>query len=119
MLFRSVPPSAPPYKMNVDGGVFMAQKSAGVGVLIRDSHGQVVAAISKKINAPLGPLEAEVKAWEEGVKFFFLHGLSIVVVAVYIYVCDFLLTYLLASSASFVQPRVFLVQAFLSSFLSF
>ena len=66
-----VPPSAPPYKMNVDGGVFMAQKSAGVGVLIRDSHGQVVAAISKKINASLGPLEAEVKAWEEGVKFFF------------------------------------------------
>ena len=29
----------------------------------------MVAAISKKINAPLGPLEDEMKAWEEGVKF--------------------------------------------------
>ena len=44
----------------------MWHKSIGVGVLICDSYGQVVAAISKKINAPL---EAEVKAWEEGVKF--------------------------------------------------
>ena len=37
-----------------------------MGVLIRDSYGQVVVAISKKINASL---EAEVKVWEEGVKF--------------------------------------------------
>ena len=29
----------------------------------------MVAALSKRINAPLGPLEVEVKAWEEGVKF--------------------------------------------------
>ena len=29
----------------------------------------MVAAISKKINAPLGPLEAEMKAWDEGVQF--------------------------------------------------
>ena len=29
----------------------------------------MVAAISKKINALLGPLEAEMKAWEEGVQF--------------------------------------------------
>ena len=50
----------------MNGAVFAWHKSIGVGVLIRDSYGQVVAAISKKINAPL---EAEVKAWEEGVKF--------------------------------------------------
>nr|POF12076.1 hypothetical protein CFP56_08843 [Quercus suber] len=30
------------------------------------SRYKVVAAMSKKINAPLGPLEVEVKAWEEG-----------------------------------------------------
>ena len=29
----------------------------------------MVVAISKKINAPLGPLEAEMKAWDEGVQF--------------------------------------------------
>ncbi|XP_050277759.1 uncharacterized protein LOC126719221 [Quercus robur] len=81
------PPSASRYKVNVDGAVFASRKSVGVGVLIRDSYGQVVAAISKKINAPLGPLEAEVKAWEEGVKFvrevgvydFKLEGDSLVV----------------------------------------
>ncbi|XP_030936298.1 uncharacterized protein LOC115961457 [Quercus lobata] len=64
-----VPSSATRYKVNVDGAVFAAHKSAGVGVLIRDSHGQVVATISKKINALLGPLEVEMKAWEEGVQF--------------------------------------------------
>ena len=55
-----------------------------MGVLIRDSYGQVVVAISKKINASL---EAEVKVWEEGVKFarevgvydFTLEGDSLVV----------------------------------------
>ena len=58
-----------------------------MGVLIRDSYGQVVVAISKKINASLGSLEAEVKVWEEGVKFarevgvydFTLEGDSLVV----------------------------------------
>lgn len=64
-----VPPFVTRYKVNVDRAVFVAQKSAGVGVLICDSHGQVVAALSKRINAPLGPFEVEVKAWEEGVKF--------------------------------------------------
>nr|POF04987.1 hypothetical protein CFP56_18443 [Quercus suber] len=91
------PPSISRYKVNVDGAVFASQKSVGtvfasqksvgVGALSRDSYGQVVAAISKKINAPLGPLEAEVKAWEEGVKFarevgvydFTLEGDSLVV----------------------------------------
>ena len=34
-----VPPFATRYKVNVDGAVFAAQKSAGVGVLIHDSHG--------------------------------------------------------------------------------
>ena len=71
----------------MDGAVFVSQKSVGVRVLIHDSYGQVVDGISKKINAPLGPLEAEVKAWEEGVKFareigvydFTLEGDSLVV----------------------------------------
>ena len=64
-----VPPSTTRYKVNVDGAVFMQQKTIGVEILIRDLHGQVVATMSKKFNAPLGPLEAEAKAWEEGVKF--------------------------------------------------
>ena len=50
--------------MNLDGTVFKAQKSARVGVLIRDEQGQVLAALSQKINAPLGALEVEAKAVE-------------------------------------------------------
>ena len=50
--------------MNVDEAVFITQKLAGVGVLIWDEQGQVVAALSQKINAPLGALEVEAKAIE-------------------------------------------------------
>lgn len=57
------------YKINVDGAVFKSQKTAGVGVVVWDCCGQVIAALSKKINAPLGPLETEAKAVEAGVQF--------------------------------------------------
>ncbi|XP_065616449.1 uncharacterized protein LOC136061925 [Quercus suber] len=63
------PPPASRYKINVDGAVFKSQRTAGVGVVVRDCQGQVVAAMSKKINAPLGPLEAEAKAFEAGTQF--------------------------------------------------
>ncbi|KAL0016523.1 hypothetical protein SO802_003592 [Lithocarpus litseifolius] len=63
------PPPRTRYKINVDGAVFKMQKSAGVGVLIRDEHGQIVAALSQKINAPLGALEVEAKAVEIALQF--------------------------------------------------
>ena len=66
---RWTPPPSDRYKVNVDGVVFKAQKAVGVGVLIRDCHGQVIAALSKRINAPLGPLETEAKAIEARVQF--------------------------------------------------
>ena len=53
----------------MDGAVFKAQKAAGVGVLIWDCRGPVIVALSKKINAPLGPLESEAKAVEARVQF--------------------------------------------------
>ncbi|KAL0015646.1 hypothetical protein SO802_002715 [Lithocarpus litseifolius] len=58
------PPSSQLYKVNVDGVVFKAQRESGVGVIIRDANGLVVAALSKKLHAPLGPLEVEAKAFE-------------------------------------------------------
>ena len=61
---RWSPPPTTRYKLNVDGAVFKTQKTAGVGVLIRDEQGQVIAALSQKINAPLGALEVEAKAAE-------------------------------------------------------
>ncbi|XP_023897130.1 uncharacterized protein LOC112009010 [Quercus suber] len=81
------PPPSMRYKVNVDGAVFSAQKCAGVGVMIRDSNGQVIATLSRKVNAPLGALEVEAKAIEVGLEFardvgihdFILEGDSLVV----------------------------------------
>ena len=55
--------------MNVNGAIFSTFKATGVGVLICDSEGRVEAALSKKLPIPLGPLETEAKALEEGVQF--------------------------------------------------
>ena len=59
-----VPPAGSLYKVNVDGAVFSAQKEVGVGVLIQDDKGLVVAVLSTKICAPLGALEVKAKAFE-------------------------------------------------------
>lgn len=58
-----------------------------MGLVIRDSHGQVVVALSKKINSPLGALEVEAKAFEAelqfakdvGIFYFIIEGDSLVV----------------------------------------
>ena len=63
------PPCQRYYKVNIDGAVFSDRKQVGVGVLIRDGTGEVVAALSKKWKWPLGAIEAEAKALEAGVVF--------------------------------------------------
>ena len=63
------PPPAPLFKVNVDSAVFPSQGAMGIRVLIRDEEGQVEAALSKKIMAPLGAVEAEAKAFEAGILF--------------------------------------------------
>ena len=57
------------YKVNVDGAVFEHQKKARIGVVIRDERGEVVAALSKIVNASLGAVEIEAKAMEAEVSF--------------------------------------------------
>lgn len=57
------------YKANVDGAVFNALSTIGMGVLIRDDKGRVVGALSQNFHAPLGPLEVEAKAMEAAVLF--------------------------------------------------
>ena len=61
-----LPPSNRLYKVNVDGAVFKERNEFGVGVIICDVDRLVVAAMCKKIHAPLGPLEVEAKAFESG-----------------------------------------------------
>jgi len=41
----------------------------GIGVVAQDHTGQCMAAMSKKLWVPLGPLEVEAKAMEEGIDF--------------------------------------------------
>ena len=59
-----IPPPSNVYKVNVDAAIFTSQKTVGVGVIIRDDKGRLEAAMSKKINAPLGAVEAEALAHE-------------------------------------------------------
>nr|POF11009.1 hypothetical protein CFP56_13528 [Quercus suber] len=61
-----LPPSNQLYKVNVDGVVFKERNESGVGVIICDVHGLVVAAMCKKFHASLGPLEVEAEAFKSG-----------------------------------------------------
>ena len=62
---------APPHsglcKINVDGALFPTKKLAGIGVVIRDQQGRLLAALCRKIRAQMGALEVEAKAYEAGV----------------------------------------------------
>ena len=53
----------------MDRAVFSQQMEAGVGIVIKDHHRAVVAALSKKIKALLGAIEVEAKAMEEAINF--------------------------------------------------
>ena len=41
----------------------------GIGIIVRDHEGIVLAALSKRLPLPLGPLEAEAKAMDEAASF--------------------------------------------------
>ena len=53
----------------MDGAIFSDLKAVGFGAIIRDEKGCVVAALSRKLHAPLGAAKAEAKAIEMGLIF--------------------------------------------------
>ena len=53
----------------MDAAVFSHLSMIGVDVIIQDHVGLVIAALSKRLPLPLGPLEAEAKALDEATIF--------------------------------------------------
>ena len=68
------PPDSPRFKMNVDAAVFSDLRAMGAGMVIRDSQGQVLAAMCKRIPANLSALDAEAKSMEIAVHFVWEMG---------------------------------------------
>ena len=63
------PPPPGSFKVNVDGALFSKTKQSDMGVTVRYEEGNVIAAMSRKLDLPLGALETEAKALETGMKF--------------------------------------------------
>ena len=56
------PPQDNWYKINFDGATFADVRSAGLGVVIRNREGRVMASLSQKIPLPMSVIEVEVLA---------------------------------------------------------
>ncbi|KAK9983282.1 hypothetical protein SO802_032807 [Lithocarpus litseifolius] len=63
------PPDDGLYKVNFDGAVFEDQACAGLGVVIRDSAGLVIGALSQKIRLPSSVVMVEALAARRAVMF--------------------------------------------------
>ena len=63
---RWIPPSEGWYKVNVNRTVFKESGSCGIGIVIRNERGEIIGAMSKRMDLSLGALEVEAKAFKEG-----------------------------------------------------
>ena len=85
------PPPSSTFKINFDGVIFPTEKKSGVGVVIRDNRGLVIASCSKVVHQALGVCKAEALAvawalsfaFDVGVKRAVLEGGSMAVISGY------------------------------------
>ena len=64
-----IPPPKNWYKANTNGSVFQDKKWSGVGVIIRDEWGRVVAVVRKKLQVPLETVAIVATAMENAITF--------------------------------------------------
>ena len=77
---RWLPPPPPPqFKANSDGAIFQDTGTAGIGVVIRDSEGMVIAALSERISLPSIVEDVEALACRKAISFAIEIGLQDVI----------------------------------------
>ncbi|XP_030926288.1 uncharacterized protein LOC115953015 [Quercus lobata] len=52
------PPPKDTYKINYDGAIFLKSEEAGIGVVIKNERGEVMASLAEKVNKPSGGVGA-------------------------------------------------------------
>ena len=70
-----LPPSPSVYKVNFDGATFSDIATAGLGVVVRDSEGLVIAALSERIRLPPTVAALEALACRRSILFAIELGL--------------------------------------------
>lgn len=76
---RWCPPDQHCYKANYDGAIFKSTNTAGLGAVIRDSHGDILGAISIRVPLPHSVPEVEALACRYAVSFAIDLGLHKVI----------------------------------------
>ena len=71
------PPVGELYKTNFDGAVFSESGEAGIGVVVQDAKGEVIAALAEKITYPGSVVMLEALAARRAVKFVVELGISL------------------------------------------
>ena len=70
------PPAHQQYKINFDGALFTAKNQAGIGEVIRDSMGQVMASLAQRIPLPSTAIEVEALAAQRAMELALEIGLN-------------------------------------------
>ena len=66
---RWLPPSPLQLKANCDGAIFNDLDCAGLGIVIRNSEGSMIAALSERVTPPPSVDDLEALAWRRSVTF--------------------------------------------------